>query len=387
MSQYSLSEAQAKAILDMKLSKLAKLEKDEIKQEQEDLKVEIKKLNDILNDSVPELNRIFTKVRDTYGDARRSTITQVAIVPEEKEIEFVEPEKCVVVMTEGGLIKRIPATSFRTQRRNGKGVRTQDDITSAVIRTNTIDQLMIFTDQGRMYRLLVNDIPVGTNVSQGQSIKSLIAMETEENPTIIYSIYRDTDAQFVLFVTKNGVIKKTTLEEYVKTKKKTGIAAINLREGDSLASVNLIKDEDVVLVSANGMVIRFNSSEVGISGRATMGVKAMALNPGDTIVSCMVVRHDTDQVAIFSNNGLGKKFELSELPRQKRAGKGLICYKPTEVSGNVSAAALVSDEDMILVVGDKTGLCVNASEIPLLGRPSIGNQIIKNNHILSVSKV
>ena len=208
MNQYNLSETQAKAILDMKLAKLAKLEKVEIENEKKELESELARLNAIISNPIPELINIFNYIKKTYGDARRSTITQVAVTKEDKEIEFVEPEKCVVVMTEGGTIKRIPSSSFRTQRRNGKGVRTQEDITSAVIRTNTVDSLMIFSDKGKMYRLLVNDIPVGTNVSKGQSVKSLINMEIDESPAIMYSIYRDTDAKYVLFTTKNGMVKK-----------------------------------------------------------------------------------------------------------------------------------------------------------------------------------
>ena len=387
MNQYNLSEVQAKAILDMKLAKLAKLEKIEIENERNDLIKEWERLNNILANPIPELKNIFTHIKNTYGDARRSTITQVAITKEEKEIEFVEPEKCVVVMTESGLIKRVPSTAFRTQRKGGKGVKTQDDITQAVIRTNTIDSLMIFTDKGNMYRLLVNDVPVGTNTTKGQSIKSLIAMDTNENPTVIYSIYRDTDAKYVLFTTKNGLVKKTALEEYIKTKKKTGIIAINIREDDELISVNLIKDEPIVITTANGMAIQFSSTEIGATSRATTGIKGINLGTDDYVVSTLVVRHPTDSLAVFAQNGMGKKFTLNEIPIQKRAGKGLVCYKPTDTTGKVAAAALISDEDNILLCGDKTGICISATDVPALGRASIGNQLIKNNKLLSVSKV
>ena len=387
MAKYSLSEAQAKAILDMKLSKLAKLEKIEIENEKLEKLSELERLENILKNPIPQLENIFTEIKKTYGDNRRSTIIQVASTKEEKEIEFVEPEKCVVVMTESGLIKRVPASSFRTQRRNGKGVKTQDDITSMVIRTNTIDSLMVFTDKGRMYRLLVNDIPVGTNITKGQSIKSLIAMETDENPTVIYSIYRDTDAKFVLFTTKNGLVKKTGLDEYIKTKKKTGIAAINIKDDDELVSVNLIKDEPIVIITAKGAAIKFNSTEIGTTSRTTSGVKGINLNADDYVVSTLPIRHETDNLAIFVENGMGKKFSLTEIPIQKRAGKGLICYKPSDSTGNVVSAALVSDEDTILICGDKTSLCISATEIPILSRISIGNQLIKNNKIVSVSKV
>mgnify|MGYP003603637489 CR=1 FL=1 len=387
MEKYNLSEVQAKAILDMKLSKLAHIEQIEIQNEKAELLLELDKLNAIIANPIPELISIFTDLKNTYGDARKSTITQVTLEKEEKEIQYVEPEKCVVAITEAGSIKRIPAISFRTQKKNGKGVKTQDDITSMVLRTNTVDSLMIFTDQGRMYRLLVNDIPVGTNVSKGQSIKSLVAMETNENPTIIYSIYRDTDAKYVLFVTKNGLVKKTTLDEYVKTKKKTGIAAITLKEGDSLAAVSLIKDEPIVLVTAEGMVINFNSSDITATSRATSGVKGIALKDGDSIVAALPVRHATDDLAVFSETGLGKKMKLAEFVLQKRGGKGLIGYKVTSSTGPLMGAALVANDDTILFVGDKNSICTNATEIPLLSRTSIGNQMIKTDHLMSVSKI
>ena len=388
MAAYNLNEEQAKAILDMKLSKLAKLEKIEIENEKKDLIAKAEELSQILMNPVPKMIDIFSNLKTKYGDVRKTTITQIAPeTKEEKEIEFVEPEKCVVVLTESGCIKRIPATSFRTQKRNGKGVKTQDDITNMVLRTNTIDSLMIFTDQGRMYRLLVNDIPVGTNSSVGQSVKSLVAMETDENPAVIYSIYRDTDAKYVFFTTKNGTVKKTALDEYINTKKKTGITAINLREGDSLASVCLVKDEDMVLLTKNGMGIRFSSTDVGATSRATIGIKGMNFKTDDEIVVAMPVRHNEDDLAIFSSVGTGKKFPVSELPTQNRGGKGLICHKVSAAAGYVAAAALVSDSDSLLICGDKTSICIAATEVPSLGRASVGNQMLKGNTLLSASKV
>lgn len=388
MTTYHLTEIQGKAIVDMKLSRLTKLEKIELETEKQEKAKEAERLESILKNPIPELERIFNEIKTKYGDSRRTTITQIAEeTKEEKEIAFVEPEKCVVVLTEGGCIKRIPTTSYRTQKRNGKGIKTQDDITNMILRTNTIDSLMIFTDRGKMYRLLVNDIPVGTNVSVGQSIKSLVAMDTDENPAVIYSIYRDTDAKYVFFTTKNGLVKKTTLEEYIKTKKKTGIAAISIKEGDELVSVCLVKDEPMILLTKNGYGIKFSSMEIGATSRATSGVKGITINPDDEVIAALPLRHDTDAIAIISETGLGKKFSSSELPMQKRAGKGLICYKPTNSTGFVADGALVSDEDNILIIGDKSSICVSATEIPELSRASIGNQIIKNNKVKSISKV
>lgn len=381
--KYGFTGAQAKAIVDMKLGKLAGLERIEIENDRKDLLSLIDGYNAILLDVQAELRKRLQALVARYGDARRTEITHLVEPKAEKEIAYVEPEKCVVVLMENGNVKRIPATSFRTQKRNGVGVKTQADITSMVLRTNTIDSLMIFTNKGKMYRLLVDNIPVGTNVSGGTPIKALVEMEPQETPNIIYSIYRDTDAQYVLFVTKKGLIKKTKLEEYVKTKKKNGINAITFKEDDELASVSLVKDEPIVVLTKKGMGIKFTSSEVGVTARASMGVKALNLNEDDEVVTALPVRHSTDDLAIFSSNGTAKKFSLNELPLQKRGGKGLICLKDSEIV----AATLVSDEDSILVCGNANSICISASEIAQVGRTALGTQVIRNNVIKSISKV
>ena len=387
-SKWSFSEAQAQAILDMKLAKLSKLERNDLEQEKKDLEALLIELQNIFDNPIPELQKRLNNIVNKYSDDRRTELTQVDELPkEEKEIALVTPEKCVVVITESGLIKRIPSTSFRTQNRNTKGVRTQDDITSAIIRTNTVDQLMVFSNKGKMYRLLVDNIPVGTNTSQGTNVRGLVEMENGETPQVIYSIYRQTDAKYVLFTTKNGLLKKTTLDEYLKTKKKSGIEAITIKEDDDLANVNLIKDEQVILITASGMAIRINSTEIGASGRKTQGLKGINLKAGDYVVATLPIRHDTDNLTIFSQNGQGKKVPLSDFMVQKKNGKGLICYKVSDSTGPIVAATLTDDEDKILIVGDKTGVCISAKDIPLGSRGTIGNLLIKDNKIKSVSKV
>lgn len=385
---YAFTENQAKAILDMKLSKLAHLEKVELNEELIQLTSDIQKYTNIISKRerlVMEFEDRLEKFVQKYGINRKTELTQItASTKEEKELELVEPEKCVVVMTESGYIKRVPIASFRTQKRNGKGVKTQDDITSMVIRTNTVDSLMIFTTLGKMYRLLVNDIPVGNNTAKGVSIKGLVAMEAKEEPSVIYSIYRDTEAKYVFFTTKMGLVKKTNLEEYCKTKKSNGIIAINLKEGDELISACLVKDEPIVLLTKDGMGIKFNSMEIGATSRATSGVKGITLNPDDRVVAALPVRNTSDKLGIFISTGMGKKISLSELPIQKRAGKGLICYKG---AGHIAAGCLISDEDDVLICGDSNSLCISAKEIPDLTRQAVGNQLIKNSKIISVSKV
>lgn len=384
-AKYGLDDVQAKAILAMRLSSLAKLEKIELEQEKKELVEKIADMKAILAD-VERVKDIIKerlhKIVEKYGDNRRTELLQLDTpTKEEKEIVYVEPEKCIVTMTESGLIKRIPATSFRTQRKNGKGVKTTGDITVATIRTNTIDSLMIFTNKGKMYRILVDNIPVGTNVSVGTSVHALVEMEQGEEPSLIYSIVHGTDAKYVLFVTQNGVIKKTSLEEFTKTRKRTGIAAINLAEGDHIVSVSLLSEEDIVIMTRQGMGIKFKSTDVSSTGRTASGVKGINLNPDDYVIAALPIRDTNDSLGIFNVNGSGKKIKLSELVTQKRGGKGIKLTK-TEVAGG----ALISDEDSVLIIGTNNSICISAKEIPLLSRASVGNALIKGD-INSISKI
>jgi DNA gyrase subunit A len=390
IKKYQFTENQAKAIVDMKLGRLSHLEKVELNKEEEELTSNIEKWIEIISNTV-QLKSIFldrlTNFSNKYGTPRKTQLMQINDKDEDKEILNVEPEKCVVVMTEGGTIKRIPSSSFKAQRRNGKGVKTQTDITSATIKTNTVDSLMIFSNKGKMYRLLVDNIPVGTNTSKGTAIKSLVSMEANEQPTIIYSIHRDTDAKYVLFITKNGLAKKTSLDEYIKTKKTSGISAINLKDGDALETVTLINDEQLILVTAKGYVIKINSTDISPTSRTTMGMKGITLGQDDKVVAALPIRDNNDLLTIFSSNGLGKKIPLSEFLTQKRGGKGIIGYKTGENAGMVSCATLANDNDKILVVGTNKSICIEASDVPICSRTAVGVQIIKDNHITSVTKV
>ena len=387
MTHFGLSEEQANGILDMKLVKLTKLDKDDLLDELKKLVKAIEDYESIISNETYRKALLIIKLKDLknkYGDARRTRLTQLAEPPKaDKEIEYVEPEKCVVVLTESGGVKRIPATSFKTQKRNGKGIKTQDDITNAIIRTNTIDHLMVFTNKGKMYRLLVDNIPTGTNSSKAISIKTLIEMENGEEPTLIYSIYRDTDAKFVIFATKRGILKKTPLDEYTGLKKKNGMIAIKLREGDELASVSLASDEDILMITKKGQVIRVASSDVGSSSRATIGTKGINIPEDDEVIAMLPIRDETDCLAVFSISGLGKRIPLNEITRQGRGGKGIRCYKDNDLA----AACLVADTDHVLIVGLTNSICIDAQSIPIIQtRTAAGNMLIKNR-IKTVSKV
>lgn len=389
IEKYSFTDNQAKAIVDMKLGRLAHLEKIELNKEQEELTSTIADCEDIINNLSRQkdiyLERFNAFVKK-YSSPRKTVLMQALPNKEEKEIEFVEPEKCVVIMTESGTIKRIPQTSFRNQKRNTKGVKTQEDITKSVIRTNTVDSLMVFTNLGNMYRLLVDNIPSGTNTSKGTPISSLIEMKPNEKATVIYSIYKDTDAKYIMFITKQGIAKKSALDEYIKTKKKSGILAINLREGDEIAAAFLVKDEDIIITTELGVSIHISSLEIGATSRATIGIKGITLKDGDNVCSAIPIHDKSDKFGVFLNNGLGKQIDLKELPLQKKAGKGLMVSKLAE-GVKIVATAMLSEEDNILIVGNTTSVCLSAKDIPTLGRPATGNQLIKSFVVKSVSKI
>lgn len=385
--QYGFSEPQAQAITDMKLGKLANLEKIELDEEISGLQQDIDHFNAVLCNPDDEVWMRLNDIVQKYGDDRRTELIQV-VEPkdnEEKKIAAIPPEKVVVVLTEAGSIKRVAATSFRAQKRAGKGIKTQDEITSMVLRTNTVDSLMIFTDQGNMYRLIVDDIPEGTNTSKGMPVKALISMQPGENPTVIYSIYRDTDAKYIVFVTKQGYVKRTSLEEYTGIKKKTGTKALNLHEGDEIVTVFLANDEQILILSKDGYAIRCKGTEFPASGRVSMGYKGINLKDGDSVITALPIRNSNDDVAIFSNTGLGRRISLNSFTPQARNGRGTMYAKNADAAG----ACMVTDGDMILVCGDKTSICIKAEEMTKTeSKDTLGTIVLKGNtKVTGVSKV
>lgn len=390
IEKYKFTENQAKAILDMKLAKLANLEKIELQQEQKDLLSTIAELNALIAEperQKTELRARLKAIVDKFGDARRTELTQIDVKPEEKEIAEVVPEECVVIITQSGDVKRIPKKSVRVQRKNGKGVKSEEDAVLDSISTNTIDTLMAFTNKGKMYRLLVDNIPVGTNVSKGVRIGTLINMEADEKVVAVTSLYRNTDAEFVIFVTKKGLVKKTLLSEYTKVKRSTGIAAINIKEDDSIANVTFAKDEEMVIITKKGMSIRFETAGIAPIGRVTAGVKSIKLDADDEVLIGLPIHKKDDYIAVFTERGYGRKTKLDEFPLQNRAGKGVLIYKPNTITGNLVGAAMVDDTDNILLVGKPNSICFSAKEVPELGRISAGNGMIKNSMVISAIKI
>lgn len=389
MDKYKIDEVQAKSILAMRLSSLARLEKIELEAEKDGLDRDIETYNKILGSEYEQINIIKDRLAEIvkkYGDARRTELAHIEIKPEEKEIETVTPEDVVVILSQTGEIKRVAKSSFRTQRKGGKGVKSEDDAVLDTIATNTIDTLLVFTDTGKMYRLLVDSIPAGTNASKGVRIGTLINLEPNEKVIAITSLERKNNKKYVVFITKKGLFKKTLLEEYTKTKRTTGIAAINIKDGDSIASIELMDEEDMIIVTKNGMSIHFETKDIASIGRVTAGVKAIKLADDDEVLAGLPIRNNNDTVAVFSSLGCAKRTELSEFPLQGRGGKGVVIYKATPGTGEVIGAAMVSDEDNVLLVG-KTSICISAQDIPVLGRPATGNIMIKNGKVNSIVRL
>lgn len=385
-AKYGFTEVQAKAILDMKLSKLAHTEKIAIENELEEKQKKADALIILIENRAARcvaLSSEFTEFAKKFGDARKTTVTNIEMTAEEKEVAEIVPENCVVVITEAGNIKRIPAASYRTQKRNGKGIKNQDEVIQNVIKTNTIDNLMVFSSFGKVYRLAVNDVPVGTNATRGTSIETLVAMDVGEKFVTLASVDRTaSNGQYVWFITKNGVIKKTGLSEYAGMKRKTGVIATTLREGDSLVKVFVAPDSQLIVFTKNGMGLRFDGKNVSASSRTSIGVKAINMNEGDSVADVVYLSGEKD-IMIFAQNGIAKRVPLNEFVLQNRAGKGLICHKP----GDVVAACPVNDDHMMLVVGDVTSICISASDVTEGSRATQGVMVIKGSNILGVARI
>lgn len=389
IKEYKFTEPQAKAIIDMKLGKLASLEKVELNEEKAELDksvIELSHLIESREDQEKTVRERLKSIVKKYGDDRRTELDHIEIKPEEKEIETVTPEDVVVIISNSGEIKRVAKSSFRVQRKGGKGVKTEDDAILDTIATNTIDTLLAFTNTGKMYRLLVDNIPAGTNASKGVGIGSLINMEPTEKVIAVTTLERKNNKKYVIFITKKGLLKKTLLEEYIKTKRSTGIAAIKIKDGDSIANIEIMDEEEMIIITKKGQCIHIDTKDVSAIGRATSGIKAIKLAEDDEVLVGLPIINKNEQLAVFTKYGYGKKTSLDEFPLQGKNGKGVIIYKETPGTGPVVGAAMVSETDNLLLSG-KNAICIAANEVPLLGRTATGNIMIKQGEIGSIIKL
>ena len=379
---------QAKAILAMQLASLTKLDNIELNKEAKELDTKIKGLLEILESRDKKISLIRERLETLikkYGKPRKTEIAQLdGLVKEEKEVEEIIPEDVVVITTKSGLIKRIPKANFKPQNRAGKGVKTNNDVIFEPISTNTVDSLMIFTDKGKMYKVSVDSIPEGTNASKGQSIYMLTKIDPSEKIAAITSLHKDTNAEFVLFFTKNGLIKKTRLDEYCQIKKSTGIQAIKIKENDAIAEVTFIKDEPIMIITKNGMCLRTKSTDISATGRVTIGVKGIKLNDGDEVIAGLPINNNKTHLLAVAKDGTGKRIPLEEYSEQMKGGKGVyVCSSKTILAG----AALVNDNSEILLIGSPNSLVLKAKDITISSKASVGVILIKGSTVSSVIKL
>ena len=385
IKKYGIDDIQAKAILAMRLSTLAKMEKIELEKERNELKATIEDINSILNSEQKQLEIIrkrLSDIVDKFGDVRKTELAQIEVPKEEKEIAEVIPEDMVVVMSQNGDIKRIPTKSFKTQKRGGKGTKSEADAIMDTISTNTIDTLMFFSDKGKMYRTVVDNLPIGNNTTKGNHISSLIKMGDDEKIIAMSSLHRKSTPKFVVFVTTKGLIKKTLLSEYTSVKKNTGIQAIKLGEGDTIASVNFMDEEELLVVSHAGMAIRFTTKDINPIGRVAAGVRGIKLAENDYVIAGLPIHKITDDLGVFTISGMGKRVALSEFVTQGRNGKGVIVSKEP-----IADIAMIDDNDSLLIVGKPSSIVISSQELPKLSRPALGNIVIKNSLIGRVVKL
>lgn len=388
--RYRFTERQAKAILAMRLSSLAKLEAVELNNEHMDLLDKQSKMNAIINSEAEQIKIIKERLADIvkkFGDARRTEIIQIDTPKENKEIAEVVPEEVVVVVTQTGYIKRVPKNAFKAQKRRGKGIKTIDDAILTTISTNTVDTLMIFTNKGRMYRLLVDKVPVGAQTIKGHPLLALINMEPDEKVAAVTSLYRKTNAEFVIFFTKNGLIKKTPLSEYTSGRKNTGVQAIKFKESDDcVVAVTFVKDEDLMMVTKKGYSIHFTSTDINSVGKLAAGVKGINLTEDDEVVYGLPIKPNKF-LAVITVRGIGKLVPIKEFAVQGRGGRGVTIGCNHSGGDAVAGVALVDLSDTLFIVGEPNSITVASTEFPQLTRTSMGNMMIKESTVTAMIKL
>lgn len=388
IAKYSFTENQAKAILAMRLSSLAKLEKIELEEEKAELEDKINDLIDILANEDRQKNILKIKLNDLvkkYGDARRTELAQIEITKEEKEKAEIIPEDVVIIVNNLNEVKRIPKKNFKVQHRRGVGVKTASESTRLMLATNTIDTLMIFTSEGKMYRLNVDKIPEGTNASRGVNLKTILKLDDKENIQEIASARGEKPADYVVFFTKNGLVKKTKFEEYVNTKKTTGIQAIKIKENDELAFVRFMNDnEKIILVTEQGYAIKFTFNDIKPIGRLTSGVKGINLRDGDGITGVINFSSNEDYVVLITKEGKSKRMLISDFTIQNRGGRGNMALK-LDPNDYVAAALSATEKNLVLIAGNPNSICVPVNEISIQSKLGGGTKIIERSVVKSAT--
>ncbi|MDO5127309.1 MAG: DNA gyrase subunit A [Eubacteriales bacterium] len=398
MERFGLTDTQAQAIVDMRLRALTGLEREKLEQEYRELMARIAELRAILADNKKLLGVIKEEIliiATKYGDDRRTSIG--LDLEDDITVEDLIPrENIVIAMTKLGYIKRMTINNFKSQNRGGKGIKgmqtIEEDFIENLFMTTTHHYIMFFTNQGRVYRLKAYEIPESSRTARGTAIVNLLQLLPDETITAVIPIREYHEGRYLFMCTKNGIVKKTKITEYANVRR-TGLAAITLKENDELIEVKATNNKkDIILVTKQGMCIRFNESDVRSTGRTSMGVIGMNVADDDEIVG-MQLDTQGEAALIVSENGLGKRTAIEEFTPQRRGGKGVKCYKINEKSGCVVGFKAVNDDSEIMLITNQ-GIVIRllCKDISMLGRITTGvkliNMDIQNDiSVASIAKV
>ena len=395
MERFGLSEIQSQAILDMRLQRLTGLERDKIEAEYEELIKKINRLKEILANERLLLNVIKDEmliIKKNYADERRTEIRHA-----EGEIDvrdLIEEEEIAITLTHFGYIKRVPADTYKSQNRGGRGIAAlttrEEDFVKHLVTTTTHSKLLFFTNKGRVFKLNAYEIPEGKRQSKGTAIINLLQLAPNEKIATLIAINENDENQYLLLATKNGIVKKTKREEF-KNINKSGLIAIGLREDDELIGVKLTDaNKEVLLITKDGMSIRFDENDIRPMGRTAMGVKGITLGADDKVVSMSLTDEGTE-VLVVSENGFGKRTDIEEYRTQIRAGKGIKTYNIAAKTGKLVGAEMVTEEDEIMIINsDGVLIRLRVNEISLFGRVTSGVKLMKTNdevNVVSIAKI
>ena len=387
MERFGLSDIQAQAILDMRLKTLSGLQREKIEEEYNELMKLIAHLKDILSSATLVYDIIkeeLLEIKEKYGDDRLTKIVPAA--GEFNAEDLVKEEQTVVALTHFGYIKRMPIDIYRSQRRGGKGITgiatREEDFVKQIFTASTHDTILFFSNKGKLYKLRGFEIPEAGRTARGTAIVNLLNLDAGEKISAVIPIQNFAEGKYLLMATKNGLIKKTALTEY-NSARRTGLQGITLKEDDELITVRLTDGEDnVVLVTREGMCITFDEKEVRPIGRVSQGVIGIRLDEGDEVIGMeSVIAGGTGATLLaITENGFGKRTELDEYRVQIRGGKGVITYKITPKTGKLVGARIATEEDDVMLITDTgTIIRLNVKDISVLGRSTQGVTLMRTN--------
>ena len=396
MNKFGLTDIQAQAILDMRLQRLTGLERQKIEDEYSELMKKIEYLRSILADEQLLLGVIkdeIIAIKEKYADARRTEIRHA-----EGEInmrDLIDDEEIAITLTHFGYIKRVPLDTYKSQNRGGKGISAmstrEEDFVKHLVTTSTHSRLLFFTNKGRVFRLDAFEIPEGKRKAKGTAIVNLLQLAPNEKITTLISVDNSNeDELYLLLATKKGIVKKTKREEF-KNINKSGLIAIGLRSDDELIDVKITNGEkDVLLVTENGMSIRFNETDIRPMGRTAMGVKGITLSTEDRVVS-MNLTDEGQELLVVSEKGFGKRTDIEEYRVQSRAGKGIKTYNIFEKTGKIVGAEMVNEKDQIMIINsDGILIRLEVEGISIYGRVTSGVKLMKTEdevNVVSIAKI